>query len=295
MSSRHSRFAAVATSGRTAAATRWTCRKPAPLRVRDHGLDHGGARQAVGAGTQRRRVRLDDAAGALAVDDLHRHRARVGAAELGVHRNAVAPADGEGHLDEKSVLGGRAVERRSAQHPQRGERVRVEPRAVPGVEPVGDDVLGLAAADHGGDGGQRCVGGRARAEHGGLRRGLPVLAEPYPDERAVVVGGERAPAPASFRTQRHAVPAADQGVADHRGVAQRRAQMWAGAGAGVQRAVRGTPRHHLAPGDGTAERPARPYLPAAGDARTSPRTAEPAPGSGRRGSVRAWRRPSVGS
>ena len=41
----------------------------------------------------------------------------------------------------------------------RGERVRVEPGAVPGVEPVGDHVFGLAPADHGGDGGERRVGG----------------------------------------------------------------------------------------------------------------------------------------
>ena len=235
------------------------------LRVGDHRLDHRGARQAVRAGAQRRRVRLDDAPGALAVDDLHRHRPRLRAAELGVHRDAVALAHRECHLDEKPVLGGRALERRSAQHPQGGERVRVEPGAVPGVEAVGDDVLGLAAADHRGDGGQRDVGGRARAEHRGVRRRLPLLAEPHPDERAVVVGVERAPAGPALRPQRHAVPAAHQGVADHRGVAQRRAQVRAGAGSGVQRAVGGAPGHHLAPGDGPAERPARPHLPAAGE------------------------------
>ncbi len=141
--------------------------------MRHHRLDHGGAWQAVRAGAQRRRVCLDDAPGALAVHDLHRDRARVRAAELGADRHPEPLPDRERHLDEEPVLGGcrPPIRRRGADHLQRGERVRVEPGAVPRVEPVGDHVLRLAPPDHGGDGGHAVVFG-TRAQHGEVGRRL---------------------------------------------------------------------------------------------------------------------------
>ena len=59
------------------------------------------------------------------------------------------PARLEGDVHDEPVAGIRA---RCVHDREVDEGVRVEPRAVPRVEAVGDDVLGLAGAGHGGDG-----------------------------------------------------------------------------------------------------------------------------------------------
>ena len=84
-------------------------------------------------------MRLDDAAGALAVRDRHDDGVRVGAGELGAHRHRERAAEPVGHVDDEAVVGGLGVVDGEV-----AEGVGVVPRAVPRVEAVGDDVARLA-------------------------------------------------------------------------------------------------------------------------------------------------------
>ena len=94
--------------------------------------------------TQGGGVCLDDTALTLAVDDAHDDRPRAGSGELGDHRDAES-ADLERHGDQEAVelLGQVVVGGRCAEHLESGEGIRVEPCAVPRVQPVGDDVARL--------------------------------------------------------------------------------------------------------------------------------------------------------
>ena len=76
-------------------------------------------------------MRLDDAAGALAVGD-HDDGVRVGAGELGAHGHRERAAEPVGHVEHEPVLGGLDVV-----DVEVAERVGVQPRAVPRVEAVG--------------------------------------------------------------------------------------------------------------------------------------------------------------
>ena len=216
---------------------------------------------------QRRGVGLDDRSGALAVDDPHGDRARVGAVELGVHRHAEAAPDGERHLDEKAVLGRRAVRRGRAQHAQRGERVGVEPGAVPRVEPVGEHVLRLAPADHGGHGRDAASGGRARPEDGRVGGGR----RPASSRRTQAstpsscAGRVRQPGRAVRCRARGRATRQIEPAPVHGGVAERGPQVRAGPRADVQRTGLVPPRHELPAGDDPAERPPGADLTAPGE------------------------------
>lgn len=95
--------------------------------MRDDGLDDGDAGLPVGARTDWGGVGFDDAAGTLAFDDAHHDGARLGAGELGDGRHPET-ADPEGDRDDEPVvfLG------RGGEYLESGERVGVEPAAVPG-------------------------------------------------------------------------------------------------------------------------------------------------------------------
>ena len=81
---------------------------------------------------------LDHTAGALTFGDVHHDRPAVGAAEFGSYRHAPGPGQPECHVDHQQVIITSIVVDADV-----AEGVRVEPGAVPGVEPVGDDVLGV--------------------------------------------------------------------------------------------------------------------------------------------------------
>ena len=122
------------------------------IRVGDHRLDDRRTRSPVGARADRRGVRLDDAVRALPVDDAHHDGPRARAGELGDHGNSKS-ADVKGDGDEEAVV---LVERisvggRCRENVEVAERVRVEPRSVPGIESVRHDVDGLTGADYAGE------------------------------------------------------------------------------------------------------------------------------------------------
>ena len=149
---------------------------------------------------------------------------------------------------------------------------------MPGVEPVGDHVVGLAAPDHGGDGGDARVLRRPLRQHRRGQRLLPAhVVQAHPGEHAVVVGRVGPPARATVGAQREPVPAADHAAAVHRALTQPRTQVRAGAGPGVQRPVAGAPGHHLDAGDDPPERAVgahlvagREHVPVAGRADLGP-------------------------
>ena len=266
MSSRHSRRAAVGHQRSQRPGDPAGVREAGPVGVGDHRLDHRGAGPAVRAGAQRGGVRLDHRAGALAVDDLHGHRARVRAGERGPHRHPEPATDGEGDLDQEPVLGGRAVQRRGAEHAQRGERVRVQPGAVPRVEPVGQHVLRLAAADHGGHRGAGCGRGPGAGPSTAAGRSpahRPRPAAPRPARRRR--GSGRC---ASRAARRRRAPARASGRPAARRAPGRRTARRPGAGRppGRRAARRRSSRQATSsrPADHPAERPAGPDLPAAG-------------------------------
>ena len=109
-----------------------------PLAVRggQRRLDDRGAARLDG-----RRVGLDHRALPLALHDGHHDGAGLGAVEGGVGLDHQAADELLGHPHLEDVV----VEIENAQG---GEGVRVEVGAVPRVEPVGDDVLGVAACLH---------------------------------------------------------------------------------------------------------------------------------------------------
>ena len=79
---------------------------------------------------------LDHAAGAFAFGDVHHDRPGVRAGELGPYRHTPGPAQPERHVHHQHVIiTGIVVDDQVA------EGVRVEPRAVPRIEPIGDHVL----------------------------------------------------------------------------------------------------------------------------------------------------------
>ncbi|CAM5236720.1 Sialic acid transporter NanT [Streptomyces violaceorubidus] len=135
------------------------------------------------------------------------------------------------------------------------EGVRVEPGSVPGVEPVGDDVLGLAGphpAPHGRQGRrQGRPGGQERSRGRGL---LPHGVQPYPHQYAVVVDRQRFPARERGAVQGESVPAAHERAASHGAVGQRGPEVGAGAGAAHQPPSRVPPDDGLDAGDGAGQR-----------------------------------------
>jgi hypothetical protein len=81
---------------------------------------------------------LTYAAGAFAFGDVHHDRPAVRAGEFGSDGHTPGPAQPERHIHyQHLIITGIVVDDQVA------ECVRVEPRAVPGVEPIGDDVLGF--------------------------------------------------------------------------------------------------------------------------------------------------------
>ena len=112
--------------------------------VRDDGLRHRRAGQPVATGTHWGGVCLDDTALTLAVDNAHDDRPRAGSGELGDNRDAES-ADLESHGNEEAVelLGKFVVGGRCAENLESGEGIRMEPSAVPRVQPVGDDIARL--------------------------------------------------------------------------------------------------------------------------------------------------------
>ena len=80
----------------------------------------------------------------LAVDNAHDDRPRAGSGELGDDRDAES-ADLESHGNEEAVelLGKFVVGGRCAENLESGEGIRMEPSAVPRVQPVGDDIARL--------------------------------------------------------------------------------------------------------------------------------------------------------
>ena len=102
-----------------------------PVGRRDDGLGHHRAGRVHPRRGERGRVGLDDAAGALAVDDRHDDGVRVGAGELGAHRHGEGAAQAVGDVEHEQVLGGLVVVDAEV-----AERVGVQPGAVPRVEPV---------------------------------------------------------------------------------------------------------------------------------------------------------------
>ena len=233
------------------------------------------------SGAQRRGVGLDDAAGALAVDDLHRDRARVGAAERGVHRHAEALADGERHLDEKAVLGRRAVDGGAESTLQRGERVRVQPGAVPRVEPVGDRrPPARSGRSRWRRRRARPAGGRG-PEHRGVGDGLvrPSVVEAHPGEHAVVVARAACASPAGRRARG---PCRASGRPGRRRARARRTARRPGAGRrrARRRARRRRSRQATSSRPATVRPNARPGRTSrlAGHHEPAPRTAAPAPG-----------------
>ena len=285
MSSRQSRAAVCAISGRSAPATRRVSAKPGRSECATTASMTAVRGRPVRRGAQRRGVGLHDRARALAVDDLHRDRARVGAAERGVHRHAEPLADGEGHLDEEPVLGGRAVDGRGAEHRERGERVGVQPGAVPRVEPVGDHVLAARSARSRWRRRRRCPAGGRGPSTGASVTGPSARSSSRTQAStpSSCAGRVRQPGPAAG-AQRHAVPAADQVAA--RAPGRRTARR---PGAGRRRARHAAspsavaPGHQLAARDRPARTPAPAGPPGSRPARTSRRTAGPAPGSARPG------------
>ena len=147
------------------------------------------------------------------------------------------------------------------------ERVGVQPGAVPGVEPVLDDVARLAGDRQRDDRGQRGLEGRAGGEHrsvGGLDALLD-LAEAHPEQDAVVVRRVGAPGGRALAVELHPVPAAEHRAVDDVAGVEAGAQVRARAGTGQGGAVLAAPQHDLAAGDGAqqgavarARRPRRP-------------------------------------
>ena len=109
--------------------------------VGDDGLDHSRAGATVLAWPQRCCVRFDDTAGAFTVDDAHDDSAGFWAGELGEDRDADPAGDAEGHGDDETVvLVFGSVPRGRRDDLEMSEGIGVEPRTVPRVEPIGDDV-----------------------------------------------------------------------------------------------------------------------------------------------------------
>ena len=195
-------------------------------------------------------VCFDDAALTLAVDDAHDDRPRAGSGELGDHRDAES-ADLESHGDEEAVelLGKVIVGGRCAENLEPGEGIRVEPCAVPRVQPVGDDVARLTdtfEARH-----RRQPGiPRPRRRDRRVGRGLaPDGVQPHPAQHAIVIRRERLPRTMPPVRQPQTVPRAHQRSAFDRCGGQVRAQVRTRAGSHQQAAVGAAPRHDLHAGD----------------------------------------------
>ena len=147
------------------------------------------------------------------------------------------------------------------------ERVRVEPRAVPGVEPVGDHVLRLAGPrlDH--HRGDRAVQRRPGRQRGPLGGCLALGGQPDPEQHAVVQSrvraarsGRRSAVRASPCQRQYMVPSSTgQRV-------QQRAEVRTGAGSGDQRhrrrCARTPPRGRRSSGSPTPSRPTSALCPA---------------------------------
>jgi hypothetical protein len=92
---------------------------------------------------------FDDAACAFALGDVHHDRPSVRAAELGAYRHTPGPTQPKRYVHHQHmIITGIVVDDQVA------ECVRVEPRAMPRIEPVGDHILRLADAglgDHSAD------------------------------------------------------------------------------------------------------------------------------------------------
>ena len=143
--------------------------------------------------------------------------------------------DPERDVQVEVVLVGRGGARRGRVDAQVGERVGMEPGAVPGVEAVRDDVVGLAGPDHRRHRDEAGPVGRADRQDrgvGGLLAADGV--EPDPRQHPVVVGRQRPPPGAARRAEREAVPAADELAPGLGGRRHVRAQVRAGARPGEQ-------------------------------------------------------------
>ena len=118
-----------------------------------------------------------NAADALTFNDPHDDGARFGHAEGGDHRYTNASeVESHGHCENVGVLVG--VDRWRTEHLQLGERVGVEPPAVPRVEPVGDDVARLARSFQTGDRSELRAAGPRRQHRGVQRRFAADLIQP---------------------------------------------------------------------------------------------------------------------
>ena len=131
------------------------------------------------------------------------------------------------------------------------ERVRVQPGAVPRVEPVLDDVARLAVGRQRDDRRQGLLERRTGGEHRAVGRLDAVLdlADAHPEQDAVVEGGEGAPARLALTVERHPVPPAQHGAVDDVARVEAGTEVRAGAGTGQGRPVGVAPEHDLATGD----------------------------------------------
>ncbi len=108
------------------------------LREDHRRFDDRGARWLAGRSVDDRGgMRLDDRPSAFAVDNRHHDRVRLGAMKRRLHWDLEAAGDGIGHIEfEMLVVIG--CDRECS------EGIGVEVHAVPGIEPVGDDVSRFA-------------------------------------------------------------------------------------------------------------------------------------------------------
>src|SRR5699024_3178169 len=193
----------------------------------DDRLDDRGAWHSPLVDTQRGGVCLHDTASSLSLDDPHDHRAGFGAGELGTHRHSPAARHLETDVHDQTVLLGCGTFGYFG-HLQPHERVGVEPGTVPGVEAVGDHVLGLTASRHalhrrdadgtlGAFGHDRCLQGFLTTH----------VVKTYPYQYTVVVYGVGAPAGKAVRSQGKTVPATHQAALGHCAPAQGRTHVGA--------------------------------------------------------------------
>ncbi len=130
----------------------------------------------------------------------------------------------------------------------------MEPCSVPGIQAIGDDVLGLAQPRVFVDRGQAAGGGRPGRYDGRVQGFFPAeFVEPYPQEDAVVVGGQGFPARERCAVQGESVPVADQRSAPYGAVGKRCSEMGACSGSGVDPAVGAAPEHDFPAGDGAGQ------------------------------------------
>ena len=228
-------------------------------------------------------VGLDDAAGALAVDDGHDDGARVRAGELGAHRHPPRAAD----AGRRRRRRGRSSRRGGVVDDEVAEGVGVVPRAVPRVEAVGDDVGRLADAAHGDDG-REGLRRRAAAPSGSVpvARRLALRRQLHPEQDAVVVRREGEPVAPRARAPR-ARPCQRQYdlAVHHLAVLEQGTEVRAGAGPGEQAAVlvraRARPRGRRRCGSPTASARRR--------SRRRRRASRPGRAAARRGRTRRMR------